>query len=62
MTIDLETKLPVLKTFHEIIYQKGWNFDKSKQGNFQAARNETGTVLFFISCKTATDLCVSCLL
>ncbi|KAF9373153.1 Farnesyl-diphosphate farnesyltransferase, partial [Podila verticillata] len=28
MTIDLETKLPVLKTFHEIIYQKGWNFNK----------------------------------
>ncbi|KAF9350983.1 bifunctional farnesyl-diphosphate farnesyltransferase/squalene synthase [Mortierella sp. NVP85] len=29
MTIDLDTKLPCLKTFHEIIYQKGWNFTKN---------------------------------
>ncbi|KAI1320385.1 bifunctional farnesyl-diphosphate farnesyltransferase/squalene synthase [Mortierella claussenii] len=29
MTIDLETKIPYLKTFHEIIYQKGWNFTKN---------------------------------
>ncbi|KAG0225766.1 bifunctional farnesyl-diphosphate farnesyltransferase/squalene synthase [Actinomortierella wolfii] len=28
MTIDLETKLPLLKSFHEIIYQRGWTFDK----------------------------------
>ena len=30
MTIDLDVKIPYLKTFHEIIYQKGWNFTKSK--------------------------------
>ncbi|KAF9169541.1 bifunctional farnesyl-diphosphate farnesyltransferase/squalene synthase [Mortierella sp. AD011] len=29
MTIDLEIKLPYLKTFHEIIYQKGWNFTEN---------------------------------
>ncbi|KAG0016937.1 bifunctional farnesyl-diphosphate farnesyltransferase/squalene synthase [Podila clonocystis] len=29
MTIDLETKIPYLKTFHEIIYQKGWTFTKN---------------------------------
>ncbi|KAG0202649.1 bifunctional farnesyl-diphosphate farnesyltransferase/squalene synthase [Mortierella sp. GBA30] len=29
MTIDLETKLPYLRTFHEIIYQKGWTFTKN---------------------------------
>lgn len=29
MTIDLDTKLPYLRTFHEIIYQKGWTFTKS---------------------------------
>ncbi|KAF9963352.1 bifunctional farnesyl-diphosphate farnesyltransferase/squalene synthase [Modicella reniformis] len=29
MTIDLDTKLPCLKTFHEIIYQEGWNFTKN---------------------------------
>ncbi|KAG0328708.1 bifunctional farnesyl-diphosphate farnesyltransferase/squalene synthase [Dissophora globulifera] len=26
MTIALDVKIPYLKTFHEIIYQKGWNF------------------------------------
>ncbi|KAF9278495.1 bifunctional farnesyl-diphosphate farnesyltransferase/squalene synthase [Mortierella alpina] len=29
MTIDLDTKLPYLRTFHEIIYQKGWTFTKN---------------------------------
>ncbi|KAG0266982.1 bifunctional farnesyl-diphosphate farnesyltransferase/squalene synthase [Actinomortierella ambigua] len=28
MTIDLDIKLPLLKSFHEIIYQPGWTFDK----------------------------------
>ncbi|KAG0344670.1 bifunctional farnesyl-diphosphate farnesyltransferase/squalene synthase [Podila humilis] len=27
MTISLDIKLPILKTFHEIIFQKGWNFN-----------------------------------
>lgn len=34
MTIDLETKIPYLKTFHEIIYQKGWTFTKSKRATY----------------------------
>ncbi|KAF8982470.1 bifunctional farnesyl-diphosphate farnesyltransferase/squalene synthase [Entomortierella lignicola] len=29
MTIDLDIKIPYLKTFHEIIYQKGWTFTKN---------------------------------
>ncbi|KAF9094221.1 bifunctional farnesyl-diphosphate farnesyltransferase/squalene synthase [Mortierella sp. AM989] len=29
MTIDLDVKIPCLKTFHEIIYQKGWTFTKN---------------------------------
>ncbi|KAG0051770.1 bifunctional farnesyl-diphosphate farnesyltransferase/squalene synthase [Gryganskiella cystojenkinii] len=29
MTLDLDIKLPYLKTFHEIIYQKGWTFTKN---------------------------------
>ncbi|KAI7831122.1 farnesyl-diphosphate farnesyltransferase [Gamsiella multidivaricata] len=29
MTIDLDVKIPYLKTFDEIIYQKGWTFTKN---------------------------------
>jgi len=29
MTLDLDIKLPYLKTFNEIIYKKGWTFTKS---------------------------------
>ncbi|KAF9585819.1 bifunctional farnesyl-diphosphate farnesyltransferase/squalene synthase [Lunasporangiospora selenospora] len=29
MSIDLDIKIPYLKKFHEIIYQKGWNFTKN---------------------------------
>ncbi|KAG0321037.1 bifunctional farnesyl-diphosphate farnesyltransferase/squalene synthase [Podila horticola] len=28
-TIDVDTKIPYLKSFHEIIYQKGWSFTKN---------------------------------
>ena len=27
MTLDLNLKLELLRSFHEIIYKKGWNFD-----------------------------------
>ena len=37
MTIDLDTKIPYLKTFHEIIYQKGWTFTKSKKATLTSS-------------------------
>jgi farnesyl-diphosphate farnesyltransferase len=27
MSLSLETKLPLLRNFHQIIYKQGWTFD-----------------------------------
>jgi hypothetical protein len=45
MTIDLETKIPYLKTFHEIIYQKGWTFTKSKRVTFISEASKENDIL-----------------
>ena len=32
MTLSNDVKLPLLRSFHEKLYEKGWNFDQSGPG------------------------------
>ncbi|KAG9324499.1 hypothetical protein KVV02_006093 [Mortierella alpina] len=58
MTIDLDTKLPYLRTFHEIIYQKGWTFTKSTFGDSTVLETDVFRC-HFRQWVTDHDLCVS---